>query len=582
MFPAPVPDRVRLQLEKILRHRIFVQSERMRRFLCFAVEHSLSGRAEALKEYLIGVEVFDKKAEYDPRLDPIVRVEARRLRAKLKEYYESDGRDDELVIEFPKGSYAPQFRRRRVATTRPRVDPRANAVAVLPFSNLSGAAENEYFADGLTEELIHGLTRIAGLRVVAWNSAAKLRDRQQDLGALGEQLQVGAVLTGSVRQAAQRLRVSVQLVETASGVYLWSESFDRQMEDVFAIQDEISRAIVGALRPHLAGRFETGVRPETCVEAHNLYLQGRYHWNKRTSEGLKRSLQLFEQCLELDREYALGHAGLADALSLAADYGLSHPREVIPRAKTAALRAIELDASLGEAWASLALIRSLNDWEWEEAGRNYARAFQFNPGYATAHHWYAVDYLAILGRTAEGLEEIAIARQLDPLSAIIVEGEGYLRLLRGEYSQAIRHYHECMELDPFFYKAFSGIGRTYIQQGMYEEAIEMLQRALALAPAIPNILGALAQAHGLAGNREEALGILAQLHELSKQRYVGSTCFAIAHLGLGEKERALDWLEAGCMERETPMSAIGAHPVYERLRGEPRFKALLRRVGLSS
>jgi serine/threonine-protein kinase len=582
MHPAPVPNRIRAQLDRILRNRTFSQSERMRRFLCFAVEHCLSGRPEQLKEYLIGVEVFDKKPDYDPRLDPIVRVEARRLRAKLKEYYENDGGQDEIVIDFPKGSYAPQFRERRAPAPAAQVEQRMDAVVILPFSNLGSAPEDEYFADGLAEELIHGLTRIPGLRVVAWNSAAQLRDQQHDLAAIGGRLKAAAALTGSVRHAGQRLRVSVQLVETASGVYLWSETYDRELRDVFAIQEEISRAIVTALRPKLAARLDTGARHATSVEAHSLYLQGRYHWNKRTPDGLQRSVQLFEQCVALDGDFALGYSGLADAFTLMADYGLSHPREMIPKAKSAALRAIELDPRLGEAWASLALIRGLNEWEWEEAGRDYERAFRFNPGYASAHHWYSVDYLAMRGRFEEALAHIEIASQLDPLSAIIVEGKGYLRLLRREYDAAMPYYRESLELDPFFYKAFSAVGRTYIQQERYGDAIEVLHRASALAPRIPNIMAALGQAHALAGDRDEAIRILDELTEIAKQRYVTAACFAIVHLGLGEKARALDWLEAGAIDRETPLAALAVHPVYDPLRSEPRFKALLRRVGLAA
>ena len=552
----------------------------MRRFLRFTVEQSLGGKCEQLKEYLIGLEVFDKRSSYDPRLDPIVRVEARRLRSKLKEYYETEGQADEVVIELPTGSYIPEFRERRPPPPRARPQPAPSAVAVLPFADLAGSADSDYFADGLTEELIHGLTRVPGLRVVAWNSAAQLRGRQHDLTAIGEQLKVGAVLTGSVRRSGERLRVGVQLIETASGVYLWSESYDRQLQDAFAIQDEISRAIVAALRLQLAGRLDIVSRAAASPATHNLYLQGRYHWNKRTREGLTKSVEHFERCVADDAAFALGHAGLADALCLMADYGLAHPRDVIPRAKTAALRALDLDSTLGEAWASLALIRSLHDWEWEQAGHDYERAIQFNPGYATAYHWYSVDYLAMHGRFEEAQRAIEMARHFDPLSALIIEGKGYIRLLQRDYKQAMRHYHEVLELDPLFYKGFSAIGRAYIQQAAYHEAIEVLQRALGLAPGIPNIMSALGQAHALAGNRADALRILSELEEIAKVRHVGSACFAIVHLGLGENDRALDWLEAGCQEKETPMSALGVHPLYDSLRGEPRFQALVRRVGI--
>jgi adenylate cyclase len=226
---------VRQQLEKILAHGLFTRSERMGRFLRMAVEWSLDGKADELKEYLIGVEVFDRKPSYDPRVDPIVRVEARRLRAKLAAYYEKDGLSDAVVIEFAKGSYAPQFRCRS-AGVQPAPEARMAAVAVLPFANLSQHPDSDYFSDGLTEELIHALTKLPGLRVVAWNTAARLRDRQQDMLAIREQLQVGTVLTGSVRIAGGNLRVRAQLINTETGVYLWSETYDRELQDVFAIR----------------------------------------------------------------------------------------------------------------------------------------------------------------------------------------------------------------------------------------------------------------------------------------------------------------------------------------------------------
>jgi serine/threonine-protein kinase len=579
MHPAPGPDLIRSHVEKIVRNRAFAQSERMRRFLRFTVDYCLNQRGEDLKEYLIGVEVFDKRADYDPRLDPIVRVEARRLRSKLKEYYETEGRNDELVIEFPKGGYVPHFRHRR-AVTPPRPDTRASAMAVLPFTNLGPAPDQDYFADGLAEELIHGLTRIRGLRVVAWRSAAQLREKQDDLAAIGDQLKVGSVITGSVRRVANRVRVTVQLVETATGVYLWSDTYDRELQDVFLMQEDISRAVVGALRIQLGRESGGATRPLRNVEAHNFYLQGRHHWNKRTPEGLRKSIQLFEQAVALDPEFGLGFAGLADAYALLADYGLFSPTEMVPKAKAAAMRAIEVEPGLGEAWASLALICGLNDWEWDEAIRDYERAIELNPGYATAHHWYAVDCLALLGRTDEALHEIEIAHQLDPLSPMINEGKGYIRLLRREYDLAMRHHYESLDLDPFFYKSFSAIGRTYIQRGMYAEAIEMFKRAQSLAGEIPNLLSALAQAHALAGDRDTARRILQQLHELARQRYVSPTCFAVVHLGLGENERAL-WLESACAERATPLAAVGVHPLYDPLRSDPRFKALLRRIRLA-
>lgn len=573
---------VRQQLARILAHEEFAQSERMCRFLRLVVEYSLENRAHELKEYLVGVEVFDRKTSYDPRLDPIVRVEARRLRAKLQKYYEGEGRLDDVVIELPKGSYAAIFTTRGNSAKQDVPVAPDGTIAVLPFSNLSAEEENEYFSDGLTQELIHGLTRVDGLRVVAWNSAAQLKGAAHDIHAIGRQLKVGAVLTGSVRKAGNRVRIAVQLIDAATNVYLWSETYDRKLEDLFQIQDEISCAIVGTLRIKLAGRLPPPVSSAAVrnTEAHNLYLKGRFHWNKRTSEGLQRAVGSFEQAIALDPEFALGWAGLADAYTLLVDYGLMEPLHAMPRAKEAATRALAIDPSLAEAWASLALIRSLYEWEWADAGACYDRAIDLNPGYATVRHWHAVDYLAMLGRLDEALPELKLAREMDPWSTIIIEGCGFVQMLSRRYNDAIRTYREVLELDPYFYKSYSSIGRALIQQGKYKDAIESLEKGRSLGGDLPNILGALGQAHALAGHWDEARALLEKLDVVSRTRYVPSTCSAIIHLGLGENQRALDLLEIGCEHREIALVGIKVHPVYDDLRGEPRFIELLRRLHL--
>ena len=569
-------------LQRILVSKAFATSARMSRFLRFAVERVLRGESEQLKEYVLGVEVFDRRPSYDPRVDPIVRVEARRLRSKLASYYDSEGRGDELIIEFPKGTYAPVFRERAPAAAEPAapvIQPHAGSIAVLPFSNLSAEPDTEYFSDGLTEELIHGLTKVDGLMVVAWSSAARLKGQAYDVREIGRQLGVSTVLVGSVRGACDRLRVTVQLVDTANGRYLWSETYDRQIEDLFAIQEEMSGAIVKALQLKLA--TPAIARGAYNLEAYNLYLKGRFQWNKRTAEGLKRGVQHFEQAIAVDPEFALGYAGLSDAYTLLADYGMVSPGEIMPAAKSAARRALEIDPTLAEAHASLGLIRSIYDWEWAEAEQHYRRAMAFNPGYGTTHHWFAVDYLAMLGRWEEAFREIEVALQLDPLTPIIREGKGFLLMLVKRYDEAIEEYRQMLDLDAFFYKAFTAMGRAYAQKGMYEEAIAMLQKGRSLSGDIPNILGALGQTYAMASRPTDARRLLDELSELAKRRYVSSTCFALIHLGLGEKEKSLDWLETAARGHEMALSALKVHPAYDPLRAEPRFQALLRKIGLA-
>lgn len=549
----------------------------MARFLRLTVERALAGQSGELKEYLIGVEVFDRKASYDPRVDPIVRVEARRLRSKLKAYYEGDGSADRVLIEFLSGTYAP-----RLALRDPSAPPRetvdGKTVAVLPFADLGLKGQNQYFSDGLTEELIHALTKVPRLRVVAWNTAAQLRGRQDDLRSLREQLQVDAVLTGSVRIAGGSLRVRAQLIDTASGVYLWSETFERHMQDVFSIQEEIALAIVRTLRVQLAGEGEGTflARGRSTIGSYDYYLKGRYYWHRRSPEDLRRSVEYFEAAIAADHTYAPALAGLADAYTLLVDYGLLHPADGIPKAKAAAERAIELDSRLAEAYASLAIIRSLHDWEWMESLGLYQRAIALNPGYATAHHWLGLDWYALNGRFEEAMTHMEIAHQLDPLSSIIREGVAFVHFLAGRQEEAVRGYLEIIRDDPTFYKAYTSLGRAYAKEGKYLDAICMLEKGRALAGDVPNILAAMGQVYAYGGETGRARQILAQLEEMRTQSHVPSTAFAVVHLGLGETGRALDWLENACRLHESPLTSIKVHPIYDPLRGEPRFQEVLR------
>jgi serine/threonine-protein kinase len=357
------------------------------------------------------------------------------------------------------------------------------------------------------------------------------------------------------------------------------------MEDLFAIQEEISASIIRSLKLRLAAPeipAVAGPHAARNIEIYDLYLRGRFQWNKRTPEGLDKAIQLFEQVIALDREYAPGYSGLADALILRVDFGMGRlpPCEVMPRAKAAVLRALELDPSLAEAHASLGSIVGLHEWHWSEAERHYRRSIELNPGYATAHHWYGCDFLMLVGRFEEAYREMETARRLDPLSPAVNESLAYVLLVARRYDEALEKQLELQDLEPFYYKCYTGLGRTYIQQSLYPQAIEMLLKARALAGDVPIILGALGQAYALDGQVAEARAVLARLEALAAAGYVPSNSFALIHCGLGEYGRALDWLERGCDRAELPLSAIGVHPAYDPLRGNPRFTALLEKVGI--
>jgi TolB-like protein/Tfp pilus assembly protein PilF len=583
----PTPDEVRAQVDRILASRLFARSERLCRFLRFCVEQTLLERGDQLKEQLVGVEVFDRKGDYDPRTDPIVRVEAMRLRSKLKAYYTSAGRPDCLLIELPKGAYVPSFRMRSVsqpAIQSVRPQPSSNeaaqerSIAVLPFTNLTPDAGADYFSDGLTEELIHLLTRIPRLRVVAWSSMSQLRGREQDLAGIRQQLKVATVLRGSVRRTLGRVRVTAQLIDAESGAYLWSEAYDRQLENVLAIQEEMARAIVDTLQLTLAWRSSGAAQQAPNPECYNLCLQGRFHANKRTGDGLRQSVACFEQAIAADDSRAIAYAGLADAYSLLAEYGFLDPVDATPQARAAAEKALTLDPGSAEAHVSLAFVRSLFEWDWAGAEPLYRRAIALNPGYSRARHWFGGDFLALLGRFDEALPELRMARHLDPLSPIILEGCGYLKMLQRDYAGAMEEYDQLLQLDPMFYRGYSAKARLFSLMGRYEEAIALFERARALGGDVPSLLATLGYTLARAGFVWEARSLLDELQSAAKTRWIPAASFAIVNIGLGDHQAALTNLEAACDRREM-VGGLKVHPTYDPLRPEPRFQRMLERIG---
>lgn len=554
----------------------------MCRFLRFVTERALAGRSSELKEYTIGVEVFDRAGTFDPRIDPIVRVEARRLRTKLARYYETEGRADGLTIQLPKGSYVPQFASGAVEAPAPRAvaDIQETRVAVFPLSHPAGDADAEYLADGLTQQIIHRLTRMDKLSVVGWQSASRMRDRR-DIHEAAEELGASRMLTGSVRTGGDRLRVTAQLVNVENRTFIWSDVYDRPRQDLFAVEEEIADSIVRALAAKFANTATCS--PPASPEAWELYFRGRYHWNKRTVDGLRASLECHKAALAIDPDCALAWAGLADAYLLIGDYGVEEAGAMMEPARNAAERALQLCPTLGEAEACLAMIRSLYEWEWDDAERRYQRAMALAPGYATTFHWYGVDFCALRGRFSEAEQALEKSLQLEPFSALYREGRGYLALLQGRFEDAVREQRRVIEFDPSFYKPRSSIGRALIQMGCYERAIGELSRASELAGVeVPTLIAALGQAHGLMGNRDAAREHLSRLQQLAGQRFVASTCHATIHMGLGEYPEAIEWLRRGCERHELSMSAIGIHPLYDPLRNLPEFAALVARIGCLS
>ena len=564
---------VKQQLDRILGSATFQQVERLKRFIAFIVTEAAAGRADELKEYVVGVQVFGKESSFDPRTDPIVRVQARRLRARLLRYYNDEGQHDELIIELPKGGYAPVFKRRE---GRPLPKPSLttalasrNTIAIVPFADHSENGDLEYFCAGLTQELIYRFTRIKGLRVIA------VDDDDTD----GRQ-RAGMVLRGSVRRANGKVRVTTHLVDSPSGSYVWSESVDAPVRDTLEAHDAIATTIIERLRPERVqrGEFAWDQRPIENLAAHNLYLQGRYHLNQRTEEGLVKAVDFFDKAITEDPQYAAAHSGLSDAYSLLAHYGVRGPADVWAKAASSAATAVLLDGNSAEARTSLAHVKSTQDWEWRAAEREFQRAVTLDPKYATAHHWYGMSCLVPMGRLDDALDRLMLAQSLDPVSSIIARDVGVLHYYRRNFSAALEQCDHTIELNPHFAPAYLTLSLVQEQSGDLEEALAALERAVSLSPLSPRMHGALGRTLALAGRRDEATRTLRQLEALAGDRYVSPFEFASIHMALGQIDVGFRWLHKAREERVFELLAIRVDPRFDSLRGDSRFDAIVEQM----
>ena len=459
---------------------------------------------------------------------------------------------------------------------------RVPSIAVLPFADMSPQMDQEYFCDGLAEELINGLTQLQDLRVVARTSAFSFKKKDMDVRDIGRKLNVDTVLEGSVRKAGDRLRITAQLINISDGFHLWAERYDRELDDVFAIQDEITLTIVDKLKIKLLGQEETDIvkHPSVDLEAYNLFLKGRYFWNKMTEDALKKSAACFERAIELSPDYALAYTGLADCYSVFPYYSSFPPKEAYPKAREAALKALELDDSMAEAHASLGLIKTHYDWDWEGAEKEYARAIEINPGYAKAHHGYAM-YLMFRGRLEEALKEAERARELDPLSLIINAFVGLIASFAGRCEMAGTALMKTIEMEPNFVYAHMFLGFAYLDCSMHEEAMEEFKKEKALSKGLNlSVEGYLGMACAVLGKRDRAQETLDFLRERSQKEYVPPFILALVSFGLGKIDEGFEWLDKAFEVRDHWLCWIKVNSAFNPVRSDPRYIALLKKIGL--
>ena len=620
------PDDVRAALDKILASPGFANADRLSRFLRYAVESALQGQPDKLKETLLGIEVFGRKPTYDPRIDAVVRTEAVKLRSRLKEYYETEGAADRVCIDMLKGGYVPAFRLREETpevppaglslslepagpgdsftwksitaglivtvvlaasiwmaarkTPGPEGGAAGASIAVLPFADLSPGHDQEYFCDGMTEEIIDALAKTGGMRVVARTSSFAFKGKQQDIREIGRQLNVSTVLEGSVRKFGNKLRVTAQLNSVADGYHLWSETYERELKDVFSVQDEISQAIVATLELKLAGHNQPRAKAKTDdLETYDLYLKGRYHWARWRAEGAEKAIQYFEQAIARDPAYAPAYAGLADSYCWLGFFSALPPKTAMPKAKLAAERAIQLDDSLAAAHTSLAYVKALYDFDFPGADREFKRAMELNPGLAAAHFGYGIVYLAPMGRMPEAIREMKKAKELDPLSLATNTYLGLAYVFDGKLDQGIDQFKKALELDPDFFEARAHLASAYCEKRMFREFRAQLVGGTEPQPASRVELN-LAFGDALEGNREQALATAHKWERTTTGTYVRPTSISNIYAALGDQEETLAWLEKAYADRDGMLAYVGLGRVYSRYHSNPRYQALMAKMGL--
>ena len=459
--------------------------------------------------------------------------------------------------------------------------PTIRSLAVLPLENLSGDASQEYFADGMTDQLIATLGQISALRVISRTSVMGYKGARKPLPQIARELNVDAVIEGSILRAGGRVRITAQLIDAADDKHLWAQSYDGDVRDTLALQSRVARAIADEIRVSVLPKEQAALKKVKAVkpDAYEAYLKGRYFWNKRTAEGLTRAREYFDEAVGKAPDYAQAYSGLADTYALLGDwqYGVMTSREALPRAKAAAVKALELDATLGEAHTSLGFVLSGFDWDWASAEKEFRRAIELNTGYATAHHWYAW-HLSLMGRHGEAIAEMRTARSLDPLSLIINADLAEVLLIAHFYDESAQQSRKTIDMDPDFALAHNQLAEAYLQKQERDDAITEFQKAVQLSEGSPICTANLARAYASSGRSAEAGHLLTDLKTRANPAYSNAAEIAMVYAALGETAQAMAWLERGYNERFNP--GVLLRPGFDSLRADPRFRDMVNRVGL--
>jgi TolB-like protein/DNA-binding winged helix-turn-helix (wHTH) protein/Tfp pilus assembly protein PilF len=458
--------------------------------------------------------------------------------------------------------------------------PRISSIAVLPLENLSNDPEQQYFVEGMTDEITTDLAKLPGIRVISRTSAMQYKDTHKTMPQIARELNVDAVVEGTVLRDGNRVRIRTQLIYAPADRHIWAQAYERDLRDVLTLQATLAQDIAGEIQLKLTSEQRANLSAHSIEpEAHELYLKGRFFWNKRDQAGFAKAVDYFQQAIDKDPTYAVAYAGLADSYALSGGFNLVPVEQAMPRAQAAAEKALQLDSNLAEAHASLGLIAPFNNWNWANAERHYQRSIELNPNYATAHHWYAEGYLMPVGRAEEAIAEIRKAQELDPLSAVIATDLGKELYFVRRYDEALVELRRALELDPNFTSAHNWISDTLLEKKMYNDAIVELEKTKPFREERVYIRQT-AYLYARMGRRGQARAALAKSLQLSKGKQVSSGAVALTYAALGDKDESFRWLEKAYTERSSFMTSLMYWSVFDPMRGDPRFADLLRRVGL--
>ncbi len=459
--------------------------------------------------------------------------------------------------------------------------PAIQSLAVLPLQDHSGDPGQEYFADGMTEALIASLAKIKALRVIFRTSAMRYRRTRKSLSQIARELNVDAVVEGSVMRSGHRIRITVQLIQAATDQHLWAESYERDFRDILSLQSEIARQVANEVRIILTPeeRARLGSTRQVDPQAHEFYLKARHYWSKRTEQGVRKALSYFHQAIDTDPTYAQGYAGLADCFNILGYYNALRPTEAYSKAKAAALKALELDNSLAEPHAALGVIKRDYEWDWLEARKEFQHAIELNPGYVEAYHWDST-LLSMTGQHEEAVREKKRALAMDPLSAVIRTDLARMYYFSRDYDRAITEYRAAIDTDPNFASAHLWLAHVYEQRGMFEDALSELRTGTDLSDNSSFALAQLGHGYALTGRYDQARGVLTKLDEISKDKHVSACDLAMLYVGLQENDTAFACLQRALEERCVGLGYFGVEPQIDALRSDPRFERLLRCVGL--